>query len=95
MRTRTIGERLTNPLIRTLDLPADVGQAIPRLLQFGNRELIIENYGVIATFTPELIEVRYGDGQRAIQVNGQELTIVRFDDTELEVRGIIQQMKFV
>ena len=75
-------------IVSALDLPADLGKGVPRLVLWDHRHLLIENYGGIVAFSAE--ELKIGNGNKAIAVTGKNLVLEVLTKAEIEVCGKVE-----
>lgn len=76
-----------------LDLPADVLAGLPRLELTGDRELYLENYRGILSYSRE--ELHVDGGKWVLLIRGRELEIRAMREKELLIVGWIDGMELV
>ena len=76
-----------------LDLPAGGGAGVPRLELTGDRELYLEGYRGILSYSRE--EIHVDGGMWALQVLGRGLEIRAMREGELRIFGQINRLELV
>lgn len=79
-------------IISALDLPADLGKNSPRLVLWGDRHLLIENYGSFAAFSDA--ELKVGSAGRFLTVSGENFILEALTKNEIEICGKIESLDF-
>lgn len=80
---REVFERVTEALA----LPAELPEGAARLTLTAGRELRIENYRCLLSFSPEMLEL--GCGRQTLRVRGEGLRICCLDRQALLADGTI------
>ena len=80
---REVFERVTEALALPAELPEDAA----RLTLTAGRELRIENYRCLLSFSPEMLEL--GCGRQTLRVRGEGLRICSLDRQALLADGTI------
>ena len=75
------------------DLPADILAGLPRLEMTGDRELHLENYRGILSYSRE--ELHLDGGKWVLMVRGRDLEIRVMREKELLIVGWIDSMELV
>ena len=80
----------TDLLVSALDLPADLGKNVPRLVLWGKEHLLIENYGGILAFSAD--ELIAGNKAGSIVIEGENLVLEVLTKAEIEVCGKVTKI---
>ena len=76
-----------------LKIPGDVSNGAFRITMTGNREVLIENYKGISSFSPEEICIK-GKGC-ALRIRGCRMYIEYYTMEDMKIRGRIEEVSFV
>lgn len=85
--------KLSQSLVKLLDLPNDLAFDLPRIVLQGNLEISIENHNGLMEFSSERIVVGAGRGQ--LEISGEGLSIKSILIYEMVVEGRITAVRFV
>lgn len=77
--------KLQKSVSEALEFPPDVVGDGPRITLSGRRQVIVENYKVIISFTGEEIVLDTSEGE--FYLNGRELILKTILPTELRIEG--------
>ena len=84
-----VEERISN----TFSVPKDITMGLCNLYLVGNREIIIENYLGIQTYSSEVIVVK--TKKLAIELTGENLVINYYTNKDMKISGKIAGIKFL
>jgi sporulation protein YqfC len=75
-----------------LEIPRDLALNLPRIVLFGDMQVIVENHLGIIEYTSGTVRVSTGVGELVIA--GQELTLRAIHQEEIAVEGKIASLSF-
>ena len=78
-------------LTETLALPPGLTDGAARLTLTAGKQARIENYRVLLSFSPEILEL--GCGKQTLRLHGEGLRICCMDAQELLVEGTIRSVE--
>ncbi len=84
---------IISPLAESLKLPKDLINGDSIISLTGNEEAWIENYKGIIEYTPESIFLQLKNGK--VCFCGKELHIAFYTSEEMQITGVIEEMKFL
>lgn len=89
LRKETLREKTS----RTLALPGEAVAGMPRLELTGDRELYLENYKEILSYSKE--EICVDGGQWMLRLTGRDLEIKAMRERELRLFGWVHSLELV
>ena len=75
------------------DLPADVIGSLPHLELIGDCQLLLGSHQGILAYSREAIDINCG--KLIVRIGGQELELMAMNDSELRIKGKIEQVELV
>lgn len=85
-------KNFVNSVSEKFSLPAEALSAVPYIQLHGSGKVCIENHGGVLAYSEEQVRVAVKGG--AVVIQGQRLSICAMSRRCLEIRGIIQELKF-
>lgn len=80
-------------VVKVLELPRDVVFDLPRLVLWGDQELMVENHKGLLAF--DSCRVVVGSSCGALEIKGEKLCIKRVLIYEMVVTGNIEQIRYI
>ena len=85
-------KRISEKIVKKLDIPEDIIFDIPRITMMANKEIRIENFTSVLEYATDKIALRAKN--TVIELYGSELNINLITDEEISVSGLFVSVNF-
>ncbi len=80
-------------IINTLNIPKDVACGFAVITCVGQKQMVIQNFKKIVEYDDSFVRIK--TKKTLIDITGTHLCIERYDNYEIEITGVIKEIKYV
>ena len=86
-------KRIKEKMVDGFDLPKEILLNIPKIIMFGNKSIVVQNYKGILEYEDGRVKINTGSG--IIRISGNRILIKEINTEVISVEGVIKAIEFL
>lgn len=86
-------KHMKEKIVDGLELPKEILLNIPKIIMFGNKSIVVQNYKGILEYEDGKVKVNTGSG--IIRISGNRILIKEINTEVISVEGVIKVIEFL